>query len=332
MAFFSPTWGSNCLKVAAHGRCKNQNLDLSEGNRKADELAKACADQLFKDKLDDLTCKIAWVLDLQSHLIRQFCQNSSSAMLQEYGLDAECAEPSDVKVSPAQNCTCAPLKRIRKKRQVLGLCRGACARSLQTATVERALLNLLDRRAEIPNSMWALLGDRYPVFKGWISARSDRVMPADVSHVVAPRQRKLPHRLKNIIVSSIHDSHWGKASGFLSGHTPWAFFMIDIISEHGFVPGVFDVGQSFGLLIERFKCYWKHFLRPAFPTLEDDYNATKHCTCFGLSTLSACPLHLKLRNPKALWSILIQASLYCNKEPTGFRNCRSHWVPDWNLV
>ena len=108
--------------------------------------------------------------------------------------------------------------------------------------------------------------------------------------------------------------------------------MIDIISEHGFVPGVFDVGQSFGLLIERFKCYWKHFLRPAFPTLEDDYNAAKHCTCFGLSTLSAFPLHLKLRHPKALWSILIQASLYCNKESTGFRNCRSHWVPDWNLV
>ena len=180
--------------------------------------------------------------------------------------------------------------------------------------------------------MWALLGDRYPIFKSWISALSDRVMPDDVSHFVFPRQRKLPYRLKNIIVSSIHDSHWGKVSGYLSEYTPRAFFMIDVISEHGFVPGVFDVGQSFGLLIEKFKCYWKHFLRPAFPTLEDDYNAAKHCTCFGLSTLSAFPLHLKLRHPKALWSILIQASLYCNKESTGFRNCRSHWVPDWNQV
>ena len=100
----------------------------------------------------------------------------------------------------------------------------------------------------------------------------------------------------------------------------------------GLFPGVFDVGQSFGLLIERFKCYWKHFLRTAFPKLEDDYNAAKHCTCFGLSTMSAFPLHLNLRNPKALWSILIQASLYCNKEATGFRNGRSHWVPDWKLV
>ena len=75
------------LKVAAQARSKNQNPDLSEGNRKADELAKAYADQLFKDQLDDLTCKIAWVLDLQSHLIHQFCQKTSNIMLQEYELE-----------------------------------------------------------------------------------------------------------------------------------------------------------------------------------------------------------------------------------------------------
>ena len=44
--------------------------------------------------------------------------------------------------------------------------------------------------------------------------------------------------------------------------------MIDVISEHGSVPAVFDVGQSFGLLTERFKCYWKileAFLVTSFP-------------------------------------------------------------------
>ena len=30
----------------------------------------------------------------------------------------------------------------------------------------------------------ALLGDRYPVFKNWISARSDRIMPADINHII----------------------------------------------------------------------------------------------------------------------------------------------------
>ena len=51
--------------------------------------------------------------------------------------------------------------------------------------------------------------------------------------------------------------------------------MIDVISEYNFVIGIFDIGQDFGFLIERFKCYWKYFLRPSFPILEDDYNAAK---------------------------------------------------------
>ena len=52
------------------------------------------------------------------------------------------------------------------------------------------------------------------------------VMPADVNHVVFPGQRKLPQRFKNIIASSIHDSHWGNFErhlvtclGALHGHS-----------------------------------------------------------------------------------------------------------------
>ena len=108
---------------------------------------------------------------------------------------------------------------------------------------------------------------------------------------------KLPHTSKICSVSSC-DSHCGKASGYFPEYTPWAFFMIDVISEHGVVPGVFDVGQSFGLLIDRFECYWKPFLRPPLVKLEDEYNSAKHCTCFGLSKMSAIALHSKLRNPK----------------------------------
>ena len=41
---------------------------------------------------------------------------------------------------------------------------------------------------------------------------------------------------------------------------------------------------------------------------------------------------LRPRNPKALWSILVQGLIFCNKESTGFRNARSHWVPNWKFV
>ena len=123
----------------------------------------------------------------------------------------------------------------------------------------------------------------------------------------------------------------GTSRGLSSEYTPWAFFMIDTVSVHGFVPGFLDPHMSLGLLIERFKCIWKHFLRPALD-LGDDCSSAKHGRCFGLAQLSAFPMHLKPRKPQALWSILIQASLNCTRETTGKRNCRSYWKPDWGKL
>ena len=60
-------------------------------------------------------------------------------------------------------------------------------------------------------------------------------------------------------------------------------------------------------------------------------NPAKHCTFFGLSTLSAFPLCLKLRNPKHYGQFWLRL-LFIDKESTGFRIWRSHWVPDWNQV
>ena len=80
------------------------------------------------------------------------------------------------------------------------------------------------------------------------------------------KKRKLPQRLKNIIVSLIHDSHWEKAFGYLFEYTPWTFFMIDVINEHGFVSGVFDVGQTFGMLFNcKVQVPLETFLATSFP-------------------------------------------------------------------
>ena len=85
--------------------------------------------------------------------------------------------------------------------------------------------------------------------------------------------------------------------------------MIDTVSVYGFVPGFLDPHMSLGLLIERFKRIWKHFLRPALDLqgcpLGDDCSSAKHARCFGLAQLSAFPMR----------SILIQASL--TRETTG---------------
>ena len=298
------------FKVTAHGRDKRQDPYLSQGNQIADEAANSCASTLFQSHFDDLSSKLGWVLDLQIHLIHQFCRHISNDILQEYETDCDFPSSGVTRDRPILNCSCAPRRRIRKKSQVLNLCTGSCQRVLQIVTVERAFLNLLDRKAEIPNSMWNLHAERYPNFHRWISMSCEPHLPGDVSHVVPPRSRKLPNVLKSAILSSIRDSTWGKAV-FPSEYTPWAFFMIDVISTGGFLPGYFDQGHSFGFMIERFKCHCKHFIHKAF-SLCEDYNRDRHGACFGLSTLSAFSIKLTPRNPKALWSNLVQASIFCN--------------------
>ena len=65
-------------------------------------------------------------------------------------------------------------------------------------------------------------------------------MPNEVSHIRPRRSRKFPQRLIDCVCASIDDSKWGTSRGLSSEYTPWAFFMIDTVSVHGFVPGFLD--------------------------------------------------------------------------------------------
>ena len=38
------------------------------------------------------------------------------------------------------------------------------------------------------------------------------------------------------------------------------------------------------------------------------------------------------KNVTAIWSIMIQAVSFCNKESVGPKESRSHWKPKWDLV
>ena len=62
-------------------------------------------------------------------------------------------------------------------------------------------------------------------------------------------------------------------------------FFHDVISIGGSIPGYFDQAHSFGLMIERFKCHWRHFIHGFLSSVSED-NRDKHRACFGLSTLS----------------------------------------------
>ena len=79
--------------------------------------------------------------------------------------------------------------------------------------------------------------------------------------------------------------------------------------------------HEFGLLIERKRCHWKHFLRPAL-SLGDDYSAVKLGALFGL-VRPLCSLHpFQFKDPRPLF-YPHHASIGCNRATTGKGSCRS---------
>ena len=66
----------------------------------------------------------------------------------------------------------------------------------------------------------------------------------------------------------------------------WHHFLVGI-----FFPCLWTVDLSFGLLVERFRCHWIHFLSVAFPNLQKN-KAAKHASCFGLQVVCDSALAL----------------------------------------
>ena len=307
------------FKVAAHGRSQSQSVYLTSGNAKADQAAKTCAARHFDMEAEDLNTSLGWVLDLQIHLVRVFW-NQSRKVLQEYD-EILPENPQPRQVSRGLACSCPPKHRLSKKSRVT--CLGQCLFAAQDVSLEQAFLNLLSQNF-VPPNVWDRLKARYPSFNAWLDAGGALVAPKNIDEVQPPQRRKTSNL--DFIRRSFYETQF-----FNCGFTPWAFFMIDTVASQGFLPGFLTGDLSFGLLVTRFRCHWLHFLHSAFPNIKESKTA-RHGAPFGLPTLTAFGLRLKPRNPVAIWSALIQAVLFCNKESVGFAKCRSHWKPDWDLI
>ena len=126
---------------------------------------------------------------------------------------------------------------------------------------------------------------------------------------------------------SICHTRWWHSSGHLVEFTLWAFVIIDTIFSQGFIAGFLTADLSFGLLVERFRCHWIHFLSVAFLNLQENKGAN-HASCFGLPKLTAFKLRMLPKNVTAIWSIMIQGVWFCKKESVGHEKFRSHCKPN----
>ena len=150
-------------KVSAHGRDPSQDPGLTEGNEKADALAKSLCQRQFQQHSDHSVCDVNCILAVQIHLIKSFVNRNLLTQPPDHDQIVDRAL-STLKVATARKCTCPPSRRIRGKAPAPVLCRGTCLTTLVVGELERCFLNLLNSGAFVPNRIWDALKQQYPKF------------------------------------------------------------------------------------------------------------------------------------------------------------------------
>jgi ribonuclease HI len=99
-------------KVSAHGRDPSQDPGLTEGNEKADALAKSLCQRQFQQHSDHSVCDVNCILAVQIHLIKSFVNRNLLTQPPDHDQIVDRAL-STLKVATARKCTCPPSRRIR---------------------------------------------------------------------------------------------------------------------------------------------------------------------------------------------------------------------------
>ena len=302
------------LKVAAHGRDRSQNPYLTHGNSQVDDLARNCAKRAFERLASNFLPEIISAVSLQIHLIKKFHDFSTSQPV-----PANSVNPN------GRTCTCIPGCRLRKKQTLLCTC-SASSNFRPSCSVEECFLNLVSRRDFIPDHLWGLLQNRYPVFSQWIEWKGRYCMALPSADVIPARTRKLPLEVRELISKSFVECGWSHGHVPLLRYTPWLFFLVEVIVRYGWIPGFLYPELGLGTMVQRFRCHWIHFLETAFPVgLAAETLGSKLGCQFGLGRQRAFGIHLNSGCKMSLWTLLIQVSM-----SERFQSRR--WKPDWNLI
>ena len=158
-------------KVSADGRDRSQDTSLTEGNERANALAKSLCQQQFQQHSDHSLCDVNCILAVQIHLVKSFVNRNLLAQPPDHDQIVDRAL-SKLKVSTIRKCTCPPSSRIRGKAPAPVLCRRTCLTTLVVGELERCFLNLLNSGAFVPNRIWDALEQQYPKFSQWMTHRT----------------------------------------------------------------------------------------------------------------------------------------------------------------
>ena len=97
----------------------------------------------------------------------------------------------------------------------------------------------------------------------------------------------------------------------------------------GFCFSPFNQDMGFGRLIHRCHRYLKDLISEALPGIDTSVINNTLGSSFGLRCQVALGIHLVPVNPTNVWSIYVQACLYCSSSFLDGKKFRSSWKPDW---
>ena len=98
----------------------------------------------------------------------------------------------------------------------------------------------------------------------------------------------------------------------IAAFTPWPIVLIDFISRLGFVSPLFSQDMGFEQLMHRCHRYLKDLISEALPGVSTSVVNNTLGSSFGLRCQVALGIHLVPVNPTNVWSIYVQACLYCS--------------------
>ena len=160
--------------------------------------------------------------------------------------------------------------------------------------------------------------------------RTAVVQGVDVSNTPVSKAVGSQH-CANAIHRFMREAYWSSETSLITAFTPWSIVLIDFISRLGFVSPLFSQDMGFGRLIHRCHHYLKDFISEALPGICTSVINNTLGSSFGLRCQVALGIHLVPVNPTNVWSIYVQAYLYCSSSFLEGQKNRSSWTPDWRL-
>ena len=95
------------------------------------------------------------------------------------------------------------------------------------------------------------------------------------------------------------------------------------------IPSSIIRGKSKKVLKSLRHCYLKDLISEALPDISTSVINNTLGSSFGLRCQVALGIHLVPVNPTNVWSIYVQACLYCSSSFLDGKKFRSSWKPDW---